>query len=276
MGDPIEVEAIARAFRNSKSRILIGSVKTNVGHGEAVSGISSIIKVALALERGVIPPTIGVTELNPALHLEQRNLAVVTETTPWPKETIRRASVNSFGYGGANGHVVLEAPPRHLVGDSAHSSHVANHARKAFSQPGLIMPFSAHTRGAIERNVENLRKVYLNAELLPDLSYTLISRRSDLAERAYLLLHPESMHDDLHHQNLQLGPEIVSVSTLPLAFVFTGQGSQWQGMGRELIQHYESFQKAIRALDIALSRLSDPPKWTLECKLILKSDHVCN
>lgn len=110
MGDPIEVEAVSRVFKRADAPpLLIGSVKTNLGHSEAASGISSIIKVVLALEKKQIPPTIGVTKLNPKLKLEDWNIQIVTETTPWPlpegpqkMEGLRRAGVNSFGYGGAN------------------------------------------------------------------------------------------------------------------------------------------------------------------------------
>lgn len=115
VGDPIEVEAVSRVFKRPASAppLLIGSVKTNLGHSEAASGISSIIKVVLALEKKRIPPTIGVAKFNPKLKLDDWNIQIVTQSTPWPlvdsphgqEGKLRRAGVNSFGYGGANAHV---------------------------------------------------------------------------------------------------------------------------------------------------------------------------
>ena len=106
-GDPIEVEAISRVFKRSASNpLLIGSVKTNVGHGEAVSGLSGIIKTVLALEKGQIPPTIGVKKINPKIKTTEWGVEIVTKTRDWPEslpDGVRRAGVNSFGYGGANG-----------------------------------------------------------------------------------------------------------------------------------------------------------------------------
>ncbi|KAK7738594.1 Type I Iterative PKS [Diatrype stigma] len=109
VGDPIEVDAVGRCFSPREGPpLLIGSVKTNVGHSEGASGLTSILKVVKAFENGQIPPTYGVKKLNPKLVLEERNLKIATEVASWPR-TLRRAGVNSFGYGGANGHVVLES-----------------------------------------------------------------------------------------------------------------------------------------------------------------------
>lgn len=132
VGDPIEVEGVSRVFKRNidKGRILIGSVslysylveieaslrivlmiqqvKTNLGHSEATSGLSSIIKATLALENGVIPATLGVKKINPEIHTEEWGVKIVTSLTDWPKSLngrvpkTKRISVNSFGYGGAN------------------------------------------------------------------------------------------------------------------------------------------------------------------------------
>lgn len=115
-GDPIEVEAISRVFkRNAQNPLLIGSVKTNVGHGEAVSGLSGIIKTVLALEKGQIPPTIGVNKINPKIKTIEWGVEIVTKIRDWPDRAgaspsgVRRAGVNSFGYGGANGVCTQES-----------------------------------------------------------------------------------------------------------------------------------------------------------------------
>ncbi|KAJ4286910.1 hypothetical protein N0V88_007855 [Collariella sp. IMI 366227] len=111
-GDPIEVGAIASVFkdsRNDKQPLRIGSVKTNIGHTETASGIAAIIKVALALEKGQIPPSINFEKPNEKLRLDEWKLKVPTELEPWPESgSIRRASINNFGYGGSNAHVIME------------------------------------------------------------------------------------------------------------------------------------------------------------------------
>lgn len=89
----------------SSNPLLIGSIKSNMGHSEPSSGIAGIMKAVLAIERGIIPPTIGIENLNPNVDLKDGRLRIVQQSTPWPDLPIRRASVNSFGYGGSNAHV---------------------------------------------------------------------------------------------------------------------------------------------------------------------------
>lgn len=99
VGDPLEVAAVSRAFSTPRNEdpLLIGSVKTNLGHSEAASGMTSILKAVLSLEHGMIPATIGVEKLNPSIDFDASHVQVVTEMTPWPKGKLRRISVNSFG-----------------------------------------------------------------------------------------------------------------------------------------------------------------------------------
>ncbi|KAK4663656.1 Type I Iterative PKS [Podospora pseudopauciseta] len=111
VGDPIEVAAVGRVFasvREPKDPLLVGSVKSNVGHGEGASALASIMKVVLALERGAIPPVYDLQTRNPNIDFDAANVQPVTEVTPWPEGKIRRASINSFGYGGANAHCIID------------------------------------------------------------------------------------------------------------------------------------------------------------------------
>ncbi|KUI71344.1 Lovastatin diketide synthase LovF [Cytospora mali] len=113
-GDVIEANAIASTFQGRRGQnveaLRLGSVKTNVGHTEATSGLASLIKVILAMEKGLIPPSINFEKPNPKLALNEWNLKVATDLEPWPASAdgFRRASVNNFGYGGSNAHVILE------------------------------------------------------------------------------------------------------------------------------------------------------------------------
>ncbi|KAI9705765.1 MAG: Type I Iterative PKS [Bogoriella megaspora] len=113
-GDPLEVSAIGNVFASSRSdapedRLLIGSIKPTLGHTEGASALASIMKVVLALEAGEIPPTFGVEKLNPNIDFEGAKVMVVKDgTVSWPEGKLRRASVNSFGFGGANGHCIID------------------------------------------------------------------------------------------------------------------------------------------------------------------------
>lgn len=257
VGDPIEMEAISRVFgRPAASPLMVGSVKTNVGHSEAASAISSIIKVTLAMEKGEIPPTIGVTNLNPKLGLDERNIRIVTDNTSWPPTSIRRAGINSFGYGGANAHAILEAAEHHVPSGYGSSS-----GALALAKPTFLLPFSATSKPALEARVTDLIP---NGISPIDLAYTLGVRRSRLPIRGYLLAGSETLHDDLSLSNLQTGIEGKDYSKLPIAFVFTGQGAQWSGMGHELMEQFSSYRDTIRELDATLKELPHAPKWTLE------------
>ncbi|KAK3178717.1 Type I Iterative PKS [Lepraria neglecta] len=113
-GDPLEVSAAGNVFASSRSnapedRLLIGSIKPNLGHTEGASALASIMKVVLSLEAGEVPPTYGVEKLNPNIDFEGAKVLVVKDgTVPWPEGKLRRASVNSFGFGGANGHCIID------------------------------------------------------------------------------------------------------------------------------------------------------------------------
>jgi acyl transferase domain-containing protein len=107
-GDPIEAAAIGLEFgkgRASTSPLLIGSIKTNIGHCEAASGLASLIKVVKSIENGCIAPSINFERPNPDLKLDEWNLEVVRSLRPWPEDSLKRASISNFGYGGCNSHV---------------------------------------------------------------------------------------------------------------------------------------------------------------------------
>jgi acyl transferase domain-containing protein len=111
VGDPIETAAVGSVFaefRTDDDPLLIGSVKSNVGHGEGASALASIMKVVLALEHGTIPPIFNLETRNPNINFDGARVRPVTEVIPWPKDKLRRASINSFGYGGANAHCIID------------------------------------------------------------------------------------------------------------------------------------------------------------------------
>ena len=115
--DPTELSAIGHSFglqRSESSPLFVGSVKTNVGHTEGMAGLAGVIKTTLSLENGIVPGLVGHQELNPKLLLHKWKLALPLASLPWPKPGLRRASVNSFGFGGANAHVIIDDASNYL------------------------------------------------------------------------------------------------------------------------------------------------------------------
>ncbi|KID67765.1 Beta-ketoacyl synthase, partial [Metarhizium brunneum ARSEF 3297] len=157
VGDPIKAEAVSLAL-DGPSRpkpILIGSIKSNLGHSGAASGISSIINSTLMLENSLIPATVGIRKLNPKIRLKEWNVDVVTELRPFPSLARRRVGVNPFGYGGANAHVVIESAPAKLRSGSVTAGPVYQRSKyliplSAFTeesqtlQPGLALEVSSY------------------------------------------------------------------------------------------------------------------------------------
>ncbi|KAI1419983.1 hypothetical protein F5Y12DRAFT_720070 [Xylaria sp. FL1777] len=137
VGDPIEVSAIGKVFADQRSisnPLLIGSIKSNMGHSEPSSGIAGVMKAVLAIERGIIPPTVGIETLNPNVDLKNGRLQIVTESIPWPNLPIRRASINSFGYGGSNAHAIVESAEVLLPGyRSRHQASIQSSSLETFA-----------------------------------------------------------------------------------------------------------------------------------------------
>lgn len=262
VGDPIEVEALSHVFHHKSGHpSLIGSIKTNLGHSEAVSGISSVIKVVLAFERGFIPPTIGVNNINPNLKLAERNVEIVTKPTAWPKDILQRASINSFGYGGANAHAILEPAGAHVpVGFKVPSERSRGLTR---AEDTFLLPFSAHSKGSLVSRVADLAILDLDHIRLDDLAYTLASRRSRLSTRGFLLARKSHVNTDVAFVNLRTLDMSTDARPLPVAFIFTGQGAQWPQMGYQLMEQYSSFRKTVTDLDAYLARLPHKPSWTI-------------
>ncbi|KAK3994454.1 hypothetical protein QBC44DRAFT_286263 [Cladorrhinum sp. PSN332] len=295
VGDPIEFTAIGNVFgslRDSEDPLLVGSVKTNLGHGEAASAIPSLIKVILSLENSSIPATIGIKKFNPKLNFHGGALKVVQQLTPWPaNHTYRRASVNSFGYGGANAHAILDATDSYLSrimsrasfkrvlqipfenegltnGINGHANGINGHTNgingDKLRGKTYLVPFSAHNEQTLQKNIEVISKAAQDS-LLADAAYTLASKRSLLSSRAYALVSASSAHSKVGQLLLEAAFKTGSADheTPKLAFVFTGQGAQWPRMGMGLIEEYPSVRQTISTLDEILAALPEPPKWTI-------------
>ncbi|OCL05917.1 reducing type I polyketide synthase [Glonium stellatum] len=272
-GDPVEAGAIGAVFgegRSSEKPLFMGSVKTNVGHMETASGFASIIKVALALEKGFIPPSINFENPNEKIPLKKWKLKIPRRLEPWPSGSERRASINNFGYGGANAHVIMESSnypwsysTKAVNGFAANGS--ANNIMNAMCGRSRVFVLSAKDEAATRSMITNFSE-YLRSsesqgeeELLNSLAYTLGERRSRFSW--LVAVQGRTLQDlsiALEDSTLNLSR---SVETPRLGFVFTGQGAQWYGMGRELIEAYPIFEDSLREADRILKGLGAP--WSL-------------
>ncbi|MFC5819174.1 type I polyketide synthase [Nonomuraea harbinensis] len=233
LGDPLEAGALSSVYgtpRPPGDPCLIGSVKSNIGHLEGAAGIAGVIKAVLALDRGEIPPSV-LTTLNEAIPWEDSGLRVVTGRSAWPeRDHPRRAGVSSFGYGGTVAHIVLEqAPPaQEAPGDEVTGER--------------LLPLSAASEQALRQYAGKLAD-HLDSGLdLASAGHTLALRRTHLARRAVvvgagadeLAAGLRRLAEDVPAEAVLTGDVLPEPGPGPL-WVFSGQGCQWRGMGRELL-----------------------------------------
>lgn len=270
-GDPIEADAIARTFGQSREPhdpVVVGSVKTNLGHTEPVSGLAALIKTVFALKHQVIPPNLNFANPNPEIHLDDWHLHVPTTLTPWPQNKLLRASVNNFGYGGTNAHAILEPGPamRHFPASGTHSNgHTNGNGSVSASEQSQIFILSAKDSVACESMVRCLGSHLSTSKPAPRaLAYTLSNRRS---LHAWIVAIRAKSIDELVTCLSEPTRKPTSTLKVPrLGFVFNGQGAQWHAMGRELIGSYPAFGHAIREADDILKGYG--ASWSLEEELM--------
>ncbi|MGW7560481.1 type I polyketide synthase [Streptomyces sp. NPDC054757] len=267
LGDPIEAQALLATYgqeRPDGRPLLLGSVKSNIGHAQAAAGVAGIIKVVAAMQHGVVPATLHAE--NPSSHVDWDAGAVqlVTEAMPWPEtgERPRRAGVSSFGFSGTNAHVIIEQPQEapQLEDESADA------AGTAAGVGGVVLPVvpwvvSGRSVAGLAGQAGRLAEfVERDAGVRPvDVGWSLASSRAVLEHRAVVL---GSDRDELAAGlgGLAEGREVPGVvsgaadgSAGKLGFVFTGQGAQRVGMGRQL---YEAFPVFAGAFDEVCAGLS--------------------
>ncbi|KAI1765524.1 PKSKA1 [Hypoxylon sp. FL1150] len=279
-GDPIEVNGAASVFgkdREVGKELIIGSIKSNIGHSEPAAGLSGLLKATLALEKGVIPGTPTFFVPNPKIDWKNLQIKASRMSLPWPStgaDVVRRASVNSFGFGGANAHAVVENDARAL------SRHVSSYKQVstdffdddededdqvAVTKPDVaptVLVFSANDQPSLKNYVKSLNAHLQNPTVsidLADLAYTLSERRSKHYHRAFAIVRSSSQ--TINPDTLTLGKPTSSPPRI--GFVFTGQGAQWSAMGADLVKSFPLAKTVIQELDSVLQALPEPPKWTL-------------
>jgi acyl transferase domain-containing protein/acyl carrier protein/SAM-dependent methyltransferase len=244
LGDPIEVNALGAVLgsdRASDRPLVVGSVKTNIGHLESAAGIAAVIKVALVLEHGEIPRHLHLQQLNPYVEWDKLPLAIPTANMAWPDTARSLAGVSAFGYSGTNAHLILEKSERRASrsGDPARAQ---------------LLPISARSAGALEDLARAYRDMLTSGSAadLRDICYTASLRRSHHEHRlAVIGRTPAEMAEQLTGLTMRRGVCIPG-QRRKLVFVFPGQGSQWLGMGRELLREEPAFRAAMARCDAAV------------------------
>ncbi|MET9803415.1 SDR family NAD(P)-dependent oxidoreductase [Streptomyces sp. NPDC006368] len=255
VGDPLECEAIGQALGRWRHRgeLPIGSVKSNVGHLEAASGMAGLLKALLVLKHRRIPATLHAEELNPAIDFAGLNVRPVTRGERLGHEGLPLAGVNSFGFGGANAHIVLAAPSPDVPGPALQTGRIT-----AGCLPVVVSARTGEAlRAAAEQMAQHLQ--FTEPEEFYDLAYTATVRRRRFEHRAAVMASTpieaaEALLAVAVGENSDRAVTGVAGRPGKVAFVFSGNGSQWPGMGGDLLQE-PAFRAGVQAVDRELRPL---------------------
>ncbi len=238
LGDPIEAHALAAvlgAKRTADNPLVLGSVKTNVGHLEAAAGVAGLIKIVLALQHLEIPPHLHFHKLNPHIDWNGVPVEIPVEARPWPSgPSPRVAGVSSFGFSGTNAHVIVEEAP--VIEEAL----VAARAAPSADRPLHILALSARTEIALDDLLQRYAAILAGADCaLGDLSYTANAGRTHFATRAAYIGSSASrmLGTPVARGRSEGAPEVV--------FLFPGQGSQYAGMASELFKTQPVFRDVL-------------------------------
>ncbi|KUI67059.1 Lovastatin diketide synthase LovF [Cytospora mali] len=279
-GDPEEVKGVASVFaalRPIDSPLIIGSIKSNIGHSEPAAGVSGLIKAVLAVEKGRIPGNPTFIDPNPNIDFKGCRVTATRYTIPWPEPAfrstsnshkefaLRRAGINSFGYGGSNAHAIIEQVPEDMkkftssFGQGMDDLFSDTEDVTSISRPHVLL-FSANDEDSIKSYINSLRKHLLNPMVsvdVPDLAYTLSERRTRHFHRGYIVTRDLALEPDsiVYGKQKSQSPRV--------GFIFTGQGAQWPQMGRSLVENFSEARDTIERLDRILRGLLHPPTWSL-------------
>lgn len=273
LGDPIEVNSLKTILmegRDLNQSCYIGSVKSNIGHLETAAGIAGLIKVVLSLQHGEIPPHLHFKQLNPYIKLNKTPIRIPTSLQKWSAiAQPRLAGVSSFGFGGTNAHVILEEAPFKFKGQKEkQTAPPVNQSQEFVERPYHILTLSAKCDRALQELVQKYEEflVHNSTVAIADICFTANTGRSHFDHR--LAVVAES-REQLHQQLKAFGTGISNSGLVKaqltgkkrqkMAFLFTGQGSQYINMGRELYSTQPTFRKTLEKCDLILSSYLDKP-----------------
>ncbi|WP_212528049.1 polyketide synthase [Actinospica durhamensis] len=260
LGDPIEGTALGEVFGGSHPAepLWVGSVKSNLGHTQAAAGLAGVMKIVLGLQHHLIPRTLHVSEPSPAVDWAGANMALVQQAQPWPpKDRPRRGGVSSFGIGGTNAHIIVEEPPAPVEADKP----------AAPLPPTLPFLVSGFTDTALRQQAEALHQ-HLGMNIqdrLVDVAYSLAATRSHFRKRLVLMARDKAdLLDKLgsYARSGEVPADAVRTGDRSedprLALLFTGQGSQWSGMGKDVYATYPVFRAAVDEIAAHFTELDRP------------------
>ncbi|KAF2769157.1 putative polyketide synthase [Teratosphaeria nubilosa] len=283
VGDPVDASAVAAVFGRDRSRddpVVLGSIKSNIGHLEIVSGLLAVIKSIMMIERGVMLPTASFEKINPAI-VGADKLRVLTHPVPWPDTAPRRVCVSNYGFGGANAAVLLESLSRYNVSvvvngnGAATNGHSNGHINKRSRK---LVVFSAKSPASLESYLAAFRNYVEHSECqeipFDDLCFTLGQRRASLTYRASFVA--ESTPALLRQVVARCNAENVKSTKAGeprIAFVFTGQGAQYIRMAVGL-SRFAVFAATMREADEVLRALGAGFSLQEELALSDSNSHV--
>ncbi|WP_424097226.1 SDR family NAD(P)-dependent oxidoreductase [Moorena producens] len=252
LGDPIEVnslKAVLMEHRQPNQPCWIGSVKTNIGHLESAAGIAGLIKAVLSLQHGEIPPHLHLNQLNPYIKIANTPIQIPTELQPWSvQEAPRLAGVSSFGFGGTNAHVVLEEAPLESQKSKVKSQNLL------LERSCHLLTLSAKTEAALQDLVQGYQHhLKANPNLaMADICFTANTGRTHFDYRLAVVVDSrEQLVEQLSawaaHKDTTglISAQVESKKPPKIAFLFTGQGSQYLNMGRQLYDSQPIFRQTI-------------------------------
>ncbi|KAJ3498857.1 hypothetical protein NLG97_g795 [Lecanicillium saksenae] len=264
VGDPLEAAAMASCF--GESGVYIGSVKPNLGHSEGVAALTSLIKAVISLERRVIIPNINFVTPNDAIPWASKKLCVPTELKQWPEDRCERISVHSYGVGGSNAHFIIDSAPSALAAlaaDANAQTETSPDATPAASKNLLL--FSANNSEGLKAvGKQHLDYLKHSPDRIKSLEYTLAHHRERLQLPGFCVTDSSGAPNVLIHSAAQDGQP----PNGKVAFIFTGQGAQWAGMGQQLIADHPQFRETIEELDEVLQSIEHAPSWRIKDVLL--------
>lgn len=251
VGDPLEVTALNNVLKDGRAKgdkVYVGSVKTNIGHLEAAAGVAGIVKSALVLNKRQVPPHLHFKKANPKIDFENISLKVALQLENFKEDEKLLASINSFGYGGTNGHMVLEEPPREYLKNFSKNGIHSN-------RENFLFPISAKSDNALKGICKKYADFLKSDDIsLPDFAFSLAYRRSHFLNRITIVAaNREELISKL--EAFANGEVLAGVAqgqiqeNKKLAFVFTGMGPQWWAMGREMYAKEPIFKNVIDKCD---------------------------